>query len=127
MIRFTLLLLALPVCAIRAQEAPIHLLIDSKGGSFRIVRSARDSTDRPIFGRGRLELSADSVVARSPGALEVASLDTLGMVHVDATQNGHVIASGEGSYLTIRREDRGISIDVRSAPPTTTGRGLRKP
>jgi hypothetical protein len=57
----------------------------------------------------------------------VILLDTSSQVHVAATRNGRVIASGDGAYMTVRREAGGVAIEVKSAVPPAVTRGLRNP
>jgi hypothetical protein len=60
-------------------------------------------------------------------AMQIAALDTSSQVHVAATQNGRVIASGDGAYMTVRREASGVAIEVKNVVPASVTRGLRKP
>jgi len=129
MIRSVVLGLFIPLANAIAQSAPVQLTITSTN-QFRIVRSTRDSVLPPIFGIGRLQLAGDTVVVRDANAiesLEIASVDTLSPVHVEATQGGRVIASGDGPYVLIRQEADAISIATRSRAPTAVLRALRKP
>jgi len=106
MIRTVVLFLALPTGGIFAQTAPIHLLITSPNREeFRIVHSIGNSAERPVFGRGRLDLTVAGT-----GALqktEVVATDTATRLQIDAVQNGRVIASCDCPYLMIRREEAG--------------------
>jgi len=88
-----------------------------------------DSTLGPVRSRGRLELAfnaASLIDANAQPTLEIATSDTLNKVHVDATQNGRVIASGEGAYVLIRDEGEGVAMEVRDHVPASAGRGLRR-
>ena len=130
MLRLTLFLMIAPLVGVVAQAAPVHLTITSANQTeFRVLRQSRDSVQRPLFGRGRLELVADSgVAAQSPfESLEITTLDTTGQIRVEATQAGRVIASGDGAYVTIRHEAEGISIEARSHAPAAVLRTLRRP
>jgi len=122
MVRSIILLIIVPLSSVFAQHAPVHLTITSANmAQFRVVRSSQDSVQRPMFGRGRWDI-ADSGVVRDAAAaetVEIAALDTLSPVHVEATQNGRVIASGEGAYVTVRRQSDAISIDARSRAPAS--------
>lgn len=120
MIRLTLVLLSLPFAAAFAQGAPIHLLISAPNG-FQISRPASDSGRGPVFGRGRVEF------ADEPGEVRVTSTDSLNNIHVDATQNGRVIASGEGAYVVVRPEATGVTIEARSHIPPSVAPAIRKP
>jgi hypothetical protein len=121
-----LMLLVLPLGAALAQSQPVHLVISAQNNAqFWVVRPALDSGRGPVFGRGRVEFEADSEAAAAAAALptiEVGTLDTLNKVHVDVTQNGRVIASGDGAYLTVRRDSGGIALDVRSQLPPSVAR-----
>ena len=129
MIGKTLLLLALPVGGLSAQSSPVHVLITSPNGAeFRIVRTTRDIAERPIFARGRLELAvADAPELAATQTTEIVGLDTVNNLHVEATQSGRVIASGDGRYLTVRRQESGIVIEARSAPPVSVRNEIRRP
>lgn len=129
MVRTLLLLVALPFGAVAAQDASIHLTISSRNQSeFRVVQSPNDSTQRPLFGRGRLELAAENASPRdAAGTVEVVSMDSLSMVHVEATRDGRVIASADGGYLLVRRELGAVAIEARSSAPASVMRTLRKP
>ncbi|HEY7394648.1 MAG TPA: hypothetical protein VH559_07385, partial [Gemmatimonadaceae bacterium] len=59
--------------------------------------------------------------------IELTALDTTTAIHVEATQNGRVIASGEGVYLKVHRDTTGIAIEARSSVPVAIARTLRKP
>jgi hypothetical protein len=122
MIRSFLLLLSLPFAAAFGQTAPIHLLISSPNrAEFRISRPSSDSGRGPLLGRGRIELASEM------GEVHVTSLDSLNPVHVDATQNGRVIASGDGAYVVARREAGGVTIESRSQLPTSITPEVRRP
>ena len=120
MIRLSLLLLSLPFAAAFAQRAPIHLLISAPNGFLMSIPST-DSGRGPIIGRGRLEYSAET------GEVRVTSADSLKSVHVDAIQDGRIIASGDGAYLVVHREDTGIAIEARSHIPPSARPEVRKP
>jgi hypothetical protein len=122
MFRFLLVLICAPLTAALAQGGAIHLRITSPNrAQFRVIRSSADSTQPPIFGVGTWDILADtSAVSGGPvQTMEVATTDSATIVHVEATQNGRVIASGDGAYVTIRREADAISIGVRSRVPTS--------
>ena len=120
MIRSSLLLLSLPLAAAFAQSAPIHVLISAPNGFLMSIPST-DSGRGPIIGRGRLEYSAEAQEVR------VTSTDSLKSVHVDATENGRVIASGDGAYVVVHREATGVVIEARSQIPPPITHELRKP
>lgn len=125
MIRTLLLLLALPASSAAAQAAAIHFTISSPNhAAFRIVHPGLDTVAQPLFARGRLELAAE---VAAPAGMEVTALDTTTAVHIDATQNGRVIASGDGVYLTVRRDADGVVIEARSSVPAVVARTLRAP
>jgi hypothetical protein len=53
---------------------------------------------------------------------DIAAVDTLNNVHVEATQDGRIIASGDGRFLTVRQSEGGILIEARSAAPAVVKR-----
>jgi len=75
-----------------------------------------------------LEIAAgDPVTSGEFHTLEVAASDTVNNVHVEATQGTRVIASGDGRYVTVRREQNGIAIEARTDAPTSACREIKKP
>ena len=120
MIRSFLLLLSLPFAAAFGQRAPIHLLISAPNG-FRMSNPSTDSGRGPILGRGRLEYAVDT------GEVRVSSVDSLKTVHVDAIQDGRVIASGDGAYVVVHRAATGVAIEARSQIPPPVTPEVRKP
>lgn len=129
MIRSMLLLVAIPFSGILAQSSPIHVLITSPNqAEFRVLRPALDSARGPVVARGRLELALDSHnIADATQGIQVATMDTVNKVHVEATRHGRVIASGDGAFVTIRRQAAGVVFDVRSQLPAAVGREPRRP
>ena len=126
MIRMVLLFLALPAGGILAQRPALHLLITSPNREeFRIVRSTADSAERPIFGRGRLDL-----IVSDSGALqktEVVATDAATRLQIEAVQNGRVIATCDCPYLMIRSDGADVVIEARNAVPATVTRDPRRP
>ena len=88
------------------------------------MHSGLDTVGQPLFARGRVELAAE---AAAPAGMEVTALDTTTAVHIEATQNGRVIASGDGVFLTVRRDADGVAIEARSRVPASVARTLRAP
>ena len=131
MIRPLLVLLALPFGSLVAQASVVRIAITSPAqAAFRIVRFERDSAERPLIAHGRVEIAAEAPSARGIAmfqGMEVTSLDSISRVHVDATLDGRVIASGDGVYLTIHRDTLGVAIEARSNVPPAIIRTLRRP
>ena len=125
MLRTWLLILALPASSAAAQATAIHFTISSPNhAAFRIEHPGLDTVSQPLFARGRVELAAEGA-ARA--GMEVTALDTTTAVHIEAMQNGRVIASGDGVYLTVRRDADGVVIEARSNVPAAVARTLRAP
>lgn len=123
MIRSFLLLLSLPFAAGFAQSAPIHVLVSSPNrASFRVSISPRDSGLAPIVARGRIEYAAEM-----GDVFRVTSEDSLTSVHVEATQYGRVIASGDGRYVMVHREGAGVAIEARDQVPASVTPEIRRP
>ena len=123
MIRSSLLLVSLPFAAAFGQSAPIHLLVTSPNQSmFELSMPSRDSGRGPIVGQGRLEYAVDT-----GDVVRVTSRDSQATVHVDAVQNGRVIASGDGAYVVVHREPTGVAIEARSQIPPSVTPDARKP
>ena len=103
-------------------NAPIILVISAPNqASFQII-PARDSGRGPLFGRGRLEYAAEM-----GDVFFVSSQDTLSLVHVDATQSGRIIASGEGAFVVVHNEATGVAIESKSQLPPSVTPVTRKP
>jgi hypothetical protein len=110
---------------LRAREinAPIHVVISSPNrAAFRFSLPLSDSVRAPVIAKGVVDLNAD--VERE---VDVTSADTLNLVHVEATQNGRVIASAEAPYVVVRREGNGVVIESRSQLPPSVTPVTRKP
>lgn len=123
MIRSSLLLLSLPFAAAFGQRAPIHLLVTSPNqAEFQISMPSRDSGRGPIVGRGRLEYAVEM-----GDVVRVTSRDSRTSVHVDAVENGRVIASGGGADVVVHREATGVAIEARSQIPPSATPEVRKP
>lgn len=131
MIRSLLLLLAVPLGAAVAQTSAIRITVTSRNeGPFRIIRSGRDSAERPLVARGRVEMVSDLATPGGSPMLQgvkITALDTMSAIHIEATRDGHVIASGDGVYLTVRRDTSGVAIEARSSVPASVARTLRRP
>jgi hypothetical protein len=130
MIRSLLLVLAVPLGSLAAQASAVHLTVTSPNqAAFRISPLGVDSLHRPLIARGRVDLMTGSSTALAAGAqeMEITALDTTSAIHIEASQNGRVIASGEGVYLHVRRDTIGISIEARSSVPAAIARTLRRP
>ena len=120
MIRISLLLMSLPFAAAFSQSAPINLLVSSPN-AFMLSNPATDSGRGPIVARGRLEYAVGT-----GEEVRVRSMDSK-TIHVDAVQNGRVIASGDGAYVAVHREGSGVAIEARSEIPPSVTPDVRKP
>jgi hypothetical protein len=131
MIRSLRLLLAVPFGSAVAQDSAVYLRVTSSNrAAFRIIRSGRDSVERPLVARGRVDVVAELPAARpvnTPNGMEITAVDTTTMIHVEATQNGRVIASGDEVYLTVHRDSSGIAIEAGSSVPAAVVRTLPRP
>jgi hypothetical protein len=145
MLRSTLLLLAAPLTGVLAQTSPIQVTIVSPNQTeirFRPgVDSARRMTFRstellsgaagtPFVVRGRAEFvlaRADGLRTDTVQTIEFIALDSTTKIHVEVSQNDRVIASGDGPYLTVRRDVDGMVIEARSHVPTSGAQVPRKP
>ena len=123
MIRSFLLLLSLPFAAGFAQSAPVHVLVTSPNrASFQVWISPRDSGLAPIVARGRVKYAAEM-----GDVFRVTSQDSLTSVHVEATQYGRVIASGDGRYVMVHRDGAGVAIEARDQIPPSVTPEVRRP
>src|SRR5262249_10522718 len=109
-----------------ATEIRFHPGLDSSGrvvsrSSGRALPSGNGST---VVVRGRAEFDVQDAGQRPDtlSTVEFISLDSVSQVHVEALQDGRVIASGDGTHLAFRRVAVGVSIEAWShvrpgAPP----------
>jgi len=129
MLRRVLVFVLSPVAALVAQTTPIHITITaSNDGVFRVLR-ASDSSTKALFGRGRLEMMSDSsTTTDSSNVVAVLAQDSLNRVHVEAREGSRVVASGDGAFITIRRDAGVVFIESRSRVPSSFGATtLRRP
>jgi hypothetical protein len=107
---------AVPLTAVRAETSFILLTIEAANQAmFRLVLPQDSTTRRIHVARGRAEIRWGTYPPAS--MVEITSLDTTSQVHVEAAQNGRAIASGEGTYLVLRRDSVGVTIEAWSHVP----------
>ena len=129
MLRRVLVFLLSPVAALVAQATPIHITITaSNDGAFRVLRSG-DSPTQARFGRGTWEMMTDSSrTTDSSDVVAVLAQDSLSRVHVEARERSRVVATGDGAFVTIRRDAGVVFIESRSRAPSSFGSAtLRRP
>lgn len=128
MLRRVLVFLLSPVAALVAQTTPIRLTITaSNNAAFRVLRSG-DSPTEARYGRGTWEMMTDSSATDSSGVVAVLAQDSLSRVHVEAREGSRVVASGDGAFVTIRRDAGVVFIESRSRAPSSFGAAnLRRP
>jgi hypothetical protein len=122
MLRSALMLLAVPLAGMLAQTSPIHVTVVSTSPLTARFRPPLDSAHRPLLvSQGRVELNMSNDAGRPDTlqTIELRALDNTSTIHLEASQNGHVIASADGSYLAVRRAVDGIVIEARSQPPAS--------
>jgi hypothetical protein len=112
-------LVALPMAGLLAQ-APIEVRVSSPNDAAFVIRMPSDSahsTSDTLVARGSLQLLAR-------GKVTIASVDSVGLVHVEALENGRLIASGIGRYIIVGRDTSKTILEARAKPPQP---GERKP
>ena len=117
-------LLALPIAGLFAQGTDVQVRITAaNGAAYRIfnVPGPGVSGDtagvmkRPVILRGESQLSYRTVEG---GALTVAAVDSVSRIHIEASQNGRVIATAEGPYVAVLRDSSGhVMVAARSGIP----------
>lgn len=112
MFRHVLAMLALPLTSLAAQASLVRVTITSANNAeFRLLGLSTDSSVKPISGRGRgvveLSFSVGEVLSVSP-------TDSLSRLHVEVAENGRLIATGDGPFVTVRRDTTGMRLEVRS-------------
>lgn len=124
MLRLVLLLSVLPAAAAFAQDS-VHVVVTaSNNTTYRISRSAADST-HPIFAQGKTEFLADPA---SFGTLSFATTDAKRPVHVVVQRRGQDALTGDGSFVVVHRDERGLWLEARSeAPAKLPPNDVRRP
>jgi hypothetical protein len=113
----TLVLLALPASGLVAQLAPLRIVITAPNNAgFRVSHSSNGPNDHFAIGRGRWEITTDSGAI---GTLAVVAADSMTRIHVEASERNRVIATGDGSFVAIRRDTAFVSVDARSRAPSS--------
>jgi hypothetical protein len=109
-----LLLLSVPSAVLLGQSRPLVVSITSDiGAIYEMVPMTNASTGKPVRVRGNTQVRIDS------GALELLTVyrsDSLNRFHVEVTDGARSLVRGDGAFVTIRRDDRGVSIETRSRP-----------
>lgn len=126
MFRYLVPLLVLPLSGLLAQGAPLHVVITAPNNAmFRVVpHLSDDPVTRNQFGKGRWELTTDSATVRP---MAFIATDPLVSIHVEVRENDRIIASGDGAFVTVRRDTGTVSVESRSHAPSTAPGDLRKP
>jgi hypothetical protein len=124
MFRRVLALLALPMAGLLAQGRDVQVRITAaNGAAYRIFNVAgavvSGDTDgvmkRPIIARGEFQLRYRTVEG---GALTVAAVDSVSRIHIEASENGQLIATAEGPYVAVLRDSTGhVMVEARSSIP----------
>ena len=88
-------------------------IVSVNNAEFRIVGFLTDSSIAPLYGR------AQRVVDLSLSAREAITVgtDSTERVHVEVTQNGQVIASGDGRFVTVRKDAARVTLAVDDRAP----------
>jgi hypothetical protein len=126
MFRRVMMVLALPVSGLMAQSTPVHItIVGTNNAEFQVVRST--DTGKPnLRGRGRWEIADSGAVGST--AIAIIATDSLSRVHVEASQDGRLVASADGGFVVVRRDPAFVSIEARGrAPSSFTAADLRKP
>jgi hypothetical protein len=125
MFRYLAPLLVLPLPGLLAQGAPLHIVITApNNATFRVAHLADDPVTRNQFGRGRWEMTTDSATVRT---MAFIATDPLVRIHVEARENDRIVASGDGAFVTVRRDTGTVSVESRSHAPSAPPGDLRKP
>jgi len=106
-------LLALPMAGLLAQ-APVEVRISAANGAAFIIRTPNDSVrmaQKPIVARGDVDY-------RASGPITVAAADSVSQIHIEARENGRLIATAEGPYVGILRDSTGrVMVAARGSIP----------
>jgi hypothetical protein len=125
MFRYIVPLLGLPLSGLLAQRAPLHIVITApSNATFRIADLSNDPTARNQFGKGRWEITTDSATVRT---MAFIATEPLVRLHVEARENDRIVASGDGAFVTVRRDSGTVSIESRNHAPSAPPGDLRKP
>lgn len=125
MFRYLVPLLGWPLSGVLAQGAPLHIVITApQNATFRVARLSDDPATRNQFGTGRWEITTDSATVRT---MAFIATDPLVSLHVEARENARLVASGDGPFVTVRRDTGTVTVESRSHAPSTPPGDLRKP
>jgi len=116
--------------AVLARTSSIRVTIEAPNHTQYRLEAPHDSTTRSLLLRGRAAINwgaPASAADASSYTMEITSLDSTSQIHVQAAQNGRVIASGEGAYLALRRDSVGIAIEAGRHVPPSRPQALGKP
>lgn len=126
MFRRAFLLLVLPMAGLTAQSGSISITVTASNDAvFRIVAQRSDTSRRLVLGRGHMEFH---LVSGAAGTLAVVAEDSSTRIHVEATEDNRVVASGDGAFITIRTDSDFVSVEARNRiPPSLRFAAERKP
>ena len=117
-------LLALPIAAATAQ-VPVMVKVSASNNGSYVVRSLTDSSHAPgrtagLIARGDMQLNA-----QLNGVTSIAAVDSMTVLHVDATESGRVVATAIGRYILVQRDTNGVALQARSNIPSPPLDSLR--
>jgi beta-lactamase regulating signal transducer with metallopeptidase domain len=94
---------------------PLYLTITAPNeGAFRLVRWPHYVGGPVMVGGGHAEIRMDSTV----DSMAVIAVDSSERVHVEALENNHVVTSGDGAFVMIRRDTDFVSVETRNRAPS---------
>ncbi|MEP7001299.1 MAG: hypothetical protein ABI969_12520, partial [bacterium] len=119
------ILLALPLSTLLAQSTPLQITVTAPNNAlFRVARLSDDPASRAVFGRGRWEIRTDSATVET---MAYIAADPATRIHVEVSERGRVVASGDGAYVSVRRDSGVVSLESRNRAPASPPGDVRQP
>jgi hypothetical protein len=112
-------LLALPMAGLLAQATEVQVRITAaNNAAYRVISGPGNTTatgQTPIVARGETVFTygvADSI------PLAIAAADSVSRIHIEARENGRLIATAEGPYVAVLRDSTGrVMVGARGSIP----------
>jgi len=73
--------------------------------------SSRVPFSRPLVARGTAMLNVTAL-----SGVTIAAVDSVSRIHVEASENGRLVATADGPYIAVRRDTSGhVVVEARSS------------
>ena len=116
MLRRLVVLLALPVAGLFAQGTEVQVRISAaNNAAYRIVGgdSSRGPFNTPLIARGTTSFNVVTL-----GGVTIAAVDSVSRIHIEASENGRLVATADGPFVAVRRDSSGhVMVEARGSIP----------